>query len=144
MFTWACGAHPPAGDKRTVSLTPVSCKAPGVDIFGQLIVEGKTGAVTRGVSKDESLQVTHSESHWCTDRTFLDLVSFVEEKVDSAGGDHYIIVLDLYSVHRSELVLQATRTLHPRCHLAFISAHTTPYAQPLDIAYRQPIKKLGK
>ncbi len=46
----------------------------------------------------------------------------------------------IYSVHCSKQVVDTIRLLHPRCHLAFISAHMTPCAQPLDVAYNGPIK----
>ncbi len=72
------------------------------------------------------------------------LIDQIEKHVDDSGGGSmdYIVVLDLYSVHRSEAVLTNVRICHPRCHLAFIGAHTTPWCQPLDIAYNGPLKRI--
>ena len=53
---------------------------------------------------------------------------------------HVILVLDVWSVHKSEEFRLFLRTHHPRIHLVFVPANCTSKLQVADVALQRPFK----
>ncbi len=67
-------------------------------------------------------------------------MDMIDRHAKSQGARDYVVLLDLYSVHRSSSAIAMVRRQYPDCHLAFIPAGMTAYCQPLDVALNGPLK----
>ena len=86
--------------------------------------------------------VSHSESHWSTVDTLLELIEFIDKYV--APGDlpriPWVCVLDAAPTHLSKAFVEEVKKSFWWDHLVFVERHATAFSQPLDIAYMKPFK----
>ena len=93
-----------------------------------LIAKGKTDACHEQLGDPQGHLVAHSESGWSTVDTFSQFLMSVRERFPD--DEPVYLLLDLYSVHRSEEIKQLAESLMIR--LIFIPPGMTDQYQPLD------------
>ena len=93
-----------------------------------LVAKGKTDACHEQLGDPQGHLVTHSESGWSTVDTFSQFLMSVRERFPD--DEPVYLLLDLYSVHRSEEIKQLAESLMIR--LIFIPPGMTDQYQPLD------------
>ena len=105
----------------------VTCMDPSVPFFGQVIWHGKTERAIGGLVSDTTLQFTFSGTRWCSEKTLPELLTLTDGHVvrNNKRAQHYIFLLDLYSVHRSKSVITHIKAKLPWCKLVFIPPHFT-------------------
>jgi len=97
----------------------------------------------------ETLVHVQTESHWCTFGSFIRLITSIAthamQKMHALGLDvtdqHWIIVMDVYSVHISEAFIKLANARWPHLIFIFIPAGCTGWMQPLDLAFNLPFKQ---
>ena len=95
-----------------------------------LIASGKTTACEKNLGDVSCHHKTHSETGWSTVDTFSEYLMFMREHY---GDDDKIwLILDMYTVHRTEKVRQMAEALN--IELMFIPPGQTDHFQPRDRA----------
>ena len=106
----------------------------------QLIFAGKTERsrpAATAASTAAGFHLTSSENHWSTQQTMREYIEHVIEpyrqrKVKEKGLKHdsrMVLVLDAWSVHRSEEFRTWMAKNHPLMHLVFVPANCTSHLQ---------------
>jgi len=139
-----------ADDKRQIT----ACIASSLDgdlLPLQLIFEGKTVAChppLTPAAAEAFFHLTHSESHCSTQETMQQyvnevIVPYAERKAmehNLPADSHIVLVLDVWSVHKSELFRRFLRERHPRIHLVFVPPNCTSHLQVADVVLQRPFK----
>ncbi|KAL3678434.1 hypothetical protein R1sor_021390 [Riccia sorocarpa] len=142
-----------AGDKRQITVM-VSSSVKGYMLPQQVIFQGKTSRSCPGGAAAKTLcqngfQLTASPSHWTTQATIRDFVTFVLKPwITSTCADlqlnpntqKAIWVIDAYSVHVAEEFRSWMREKHSNILLLFIPALCTSKLQPADTILMRPFK----
>ena len=139
-----------AEDKRQITV----CLASALDgslLPLQLIFEGLTPRSIpphTDASTAAEFHFTNSTNHWSSQATMQQFVTNVimphaersirQHKLDADAK--VILVLDAWSVHRSEEFRTFLRSKHPRIHLVFVPANCTSKLQVADVALQRPFK----
>ena len=110
----------------------------------QIIAKGKTERCERsqimpGITEGENVWVTHSENGWSTIVTFCE---YLENLRVHMGDKKIILLLDCYSVHRSQEVKEKASPLG--IELIFIPPGMTDSCQPLDYRIFGALKGIAK
>ena len=92
--------------------------------------------------------LTFSENHWSSQKTMQQYISeiimpYAEtciRKHRLHSDAHILLVLDVWSVHKSEEFRLFLRAKHPRIHLVFVPANCTSKLQVADVALQRPFK----
>ena len=139
-----------ADDKRQITV----CIASSLDgdlLPMQLIFQGKTDAChppVTAAAQAAKVHITHSINHWSCQETMQQwitqlLTPYVARcavqhnlPVDS----HVVLVLDVWSVHKSEEFRLFLRTHHPHVHLVFVPPNCTSQLQVADVVLQRPFK----
>lgn len=117
----------------------------------QLIFQGKTARSLperTAASMASQCHLTFSENHWSSQATMQQYITeivmpYVEtciRKHRLHADAHIILVLDVWSVHKSEEFRMFLRTQHPRIHLVFVPANCTSKLQVADVSLQRPFK----
>jgi len=139
-----------ADDKRQIT----ACLASSLngDLLPlQLIFQGKTTACHPAASDSSQaahLHITHSENHWSNQETMRQyitdvLLPYAERcalQHTLPADSHIVLVLDVWSVHKSEEFRFFLRTHFPRIHLVFVPANCTSQLQVADVMLQRPFK----
>jgi len=139
-----------AEDKRQITAC-IASSLSGELLPLQLIFEGKTerSLPERTAASIASLcHLTFSDNHWSSQKTMQQYVSEIVmpyaetciRKHRLHADAHIILVLDVWSVHKSEEFRLFLRTHHPRIHLVFVPANCTSKLQVADVALQRPFK----
>jgi hypothetical protein len=139
-----------ADDKRQIT----ACLASALNgelLPLQLIFQGKTARSlpeATAASIASQCHLTFSENHWSSQTTMQQyiteiLMPYAEtciRKHRLHADAHIILVLDVWSVHKSEQFRMFLRTQHPRVHLVFVPANCTSKLQVADVSLQRPFK----
>lgn len=134
LLTWApvgedsVSVSVKANDKDAITvLATVTAAREKLPLF--FIAKGRTERVEHTQLGDpQGHQTTHSSSGWTTAETFAAYLEWLRSLFDDGGPIH--LVLDSYSVHRSQQSRELANRLKIRLH--FIPAGWTDELQPLD------------
>ena len=139
-----------AEDKRQFT----ACVASSLDgelLPLQLIFAGKTARCLPPRTADAlaaRVHVTFSDNHWSSQETMQQYVEHVVLPYASRcivqhelrSDAHVLLVLDVWSVHKSEEFRAYLRDKQPRVHLVFVPANCTSRLQVADVALQRPFK----
>lgn len=139
-----------AEDKRQIT----ACIASSLDgelLPLQLIFQGKTTRSLPPSTVDvvaSRAHITFSDNHWSNQRTMKEYVEQVILPYSETCIERYkldadaciILVLDVWSVHKSEEFRLFLRTKHPRIHLVYIPPNCTSKLQVADVVLQRPFK----
>ena len=139
-----------ADDKRQIT----ACLASALNgelLPLQLIFQGKTERsvpAKTAASIASMCHVTFSENHWSTQTTMKQYISEIIMPYAEAcirthrlhADAHIILLLDVWSVHKSEEFRMFLRMQHPRIHLVFVPANCTSKLQVADVSLQRPFK----
>jgi hypothetical protein len=139
-----------AEDKRQITAC-IASSLSGELLPLQLIFEGKTerSLPQKTAASIASLcHLTFSDNHWSSQKTMQQYVSEIVmpyaetciRKHRLHADAHIILVLDVWSVHKSEEFRLFLRTQHPRIHLVFVPANCTSKLQVADVSLQRPFK----
>jgi hypothetical protein len=117
----------------------------------QLIFQGKTSRSLperTAASISSQCHLTFSENHWSSQTTMREYITEIVmpyaetciRKYRLHADAHIILVLDVWSVHKSEEFRMFLRTQHPRIHLVFVPANCTSKLQVADVSLQRPFK----
>lgn len=127
-------------DKRAFTCTPAVTMSGQVLPCIQVIWTGKTDKVhINGPNVPAILHQAHTETHWQSTRTLVDFLTSVYETHVKDNSEHWIVVMDVYSTHRSAETLPLLAVI-PNLHIVFIPGGCTSLLQPLDISCNKPFK----
>jgi hypothetical protein len=154
-WTWeqkGAAAVPVVGaeDKRQITAC-LSSSLYGDLLPLQLIFQGTTPRCLPPVTANSltaGVHCTYTQNHWSSLETMKQwmlkvLLPYAERqiKLHSLDADaHIVLVLDAWSVHRSEEFRMHMRNAHPRVHLVFVPANCTSRLQVADVALQRPFK----
>jgi|LNAP01.1.fsa_nt_gb predicted nucleic acid-binding Zn-ribbon protein len=139
-----------AEDKRQI--TAVLASSLSGDLLPlQLVFTGKTQRCLPAATADSiaaRVHLTFSDNHWSSQQTMQQWITHVLmlhverciEKHQLNSDAKIILVLDVWSVHKSEQFRLFLRTHHPRIHLVFVPANCTSKLQVADVALQRPFK----
>lgn len=135
-----------AEDKRQIT----ACIASSLDgdlLPMQLIFHGKTNKCHPPVTdaaKDARVHITHSPNHWSSQETMQQYIKeVVVPYADRSGVPkpyNIVLVLDVWSVHKSEEFRKFLRTHHPNIRLVFVPPNCTSKLQVADVVLQRPFK----
>ena len=139
-----------ADDKRQITV----CIASSLDgdlLPLQLIFEGSTlrcEPKSTRASDDAHVHLTHSINHWSSQETMRQwveqlLMPYCDRRIlehNLPHESHIVLVLDVWSVHKSEEFRGYMRERHPRIHLVFVPANCTSKLQVADVVLQRPFK----
>jgi hypothetical protein len=139
-----------ADDKRQITAC-VASSLNGTLLPLQLIFQGKTPRClppATPLSLSSLAHLTFSENHWSSQATMQQYINEVimphaeasirQHRLDADAK--IILVLDVWSVHKSEEFRRFLRTSHPRIHLVFVPANCTSKLQVADVMLQRPFK----
>ena len=117
----------------------------------QLIFKGKTHRsrpAHTAASVAAGFHLTSTENHWSTQYTMQEYITRIIEpyrqrKIKERALPHdsrMILVLDAWSVHRSEEFRKWIATTHPLMHLVYVPANCTSHLQVADVVLQKPFK----
>jgi hypothetical protein len=139
-----------AEDKRQITV----CIASSLDgdlLPPQLIFQGKTTQChppLTTAAEGAFVHLTHSENHWSNQETMQQyvrevIVPYAERmqlKHTLQSKSHIVLVLDVWSVHKSEEFRRFLRTSFPYIHLVYVPANCTSQLQVADVMLQRPFK----
>lgn len=136
-------------DKREITVL-LTVTASGHLLPPQVIYQGKTDGCHARITFPDGWHVTHSESHWSTERTMLDFLDHViipyvaatRSKHGLADDHPALAVFDVFAAHRCSSVLKKLQDNH--IHQVFVPAGCTGELQPLDVSVNEEFKSLLK
>jgi hypothetical protein len=117
----------------------------------QLIFTGTTKqclpAATE-LSVSALVHLTHTDNHWSSQETMQQWVREVLQpyvdrrrvEFDLAPSPHVVLVLDVWSVHKSKEFIKFLTDNFPRIHLVFVPANCTSKLQVADVVLQRPFK----
>jgi hypothetical protein len=117
----------------------------------QLIFAGKTERsrpAATPASTAAGFHLTSSDNHWSTQQTMREYIEHVIEpyrqrKIKEKGlkqDSRMVLVLDAWSVHRSEEFRSWMAKNHPLMHLVFVPANCTSHLQVADVVLQKSFK----
>jgi hypothetical protein len=117
----------------------------------QLVFTGKTERsrpAPTPASIAAGFHLTNSENHWSTQQTMQEYIQHIIEpyrqrKIKEKAlplDSRMILVLDAWSVHRSDEFRKWMAKNHPRMHLVFVPANCTSHLQVADVVLQKPFK----
>lgn len=120
----------------------------------QLVFTGKTKACVpeaTAASIAASTHLTFSENHWSSQETMQQyvneiIVPFAKQRVIEHGlqpDSHIVLVLDVWSVHKSAEFRKFMRDKHPNIHLVFVPANCTSKLQVADVMHQASLQRVG-
>lgn len=141
-----------AEDKRQITAC-IASSLSGELLPLQLIFQGKTPRSlppATPASIAAGAHLTFSENHWSSQTTMQDyvekvIVPYAEvciERHRLAADARIMLVLDVWSVHKSEEFRRFLRTKHPRIHLVFVPPNCTSKLQVADVVLQRPFKSV--
>jgi hypothetical protein len=92
-----------------------------------ILATGKTSRSESKFGSHPDVILKHTESGWSTDQMMVESVTWLSQR---CGGDRFILVLDLYSAHRTPGLRAQAEQLGVE--LLFVPAGATSTLQPLD------------
>jgi hypothetical protein len=139
-----------AEDKRQITAC-VASSLSGELLPLQLIFQGKTPRSlppATAASIASGAHLTFSDNHWSNQTTMQQYIEkiilpFAETCIERhrlRADARIMLVLDVWSVHKSEEFRRFIRTKHPRIHLVFIPPNCTSKLQVADVALQRPFK----
>jgi len=139
-----------ADDKRQITAC-IASSLHGDLLPLQLIFQGKTAACHPDVTPAATaarVHITHSENHWSNQETMQQyvrevLVPYSEQRIaehNLPAASHICLVLDVWSVHKSEEFRMFLRTHFPRIHLVYVPPNCTSQLQVADVILQRPFK----
>ena len=142
-------------DKRQFTVVPVITVAGTYACPTQLIWAGTGKPQNKACHYDDkegafkNISQTHSESHWTTESTILELVASIYKHVErhalatgqEAAAVHWVLCWDTYPVHCKQDVVAKLKELYPCLHLLYIPGGCTGLLQALDLAFNYPFKR---
>ena len=136
-------------DKREITVV-LAATAAGTLLPPQVIYQGKTTGCHAKVAFPDKWHVTHSESHWSTERTMLEYleniiipyVTSTRQALDLPKDQPAFALFDVFAVHRSHSVLDMLKSNN--IHQIFVPASCTGELQPLDVGINDQFKGLLK
>lgn len=139
-----------ADDKRQITACVASAMDGGM-LPLQIIFQGKTQRSEpppTPASLAAHIDITHSENHWSSQETMQRYIEkvimpYAERCIKLYGLNadaKIILVLDVWSVHKSAEFRLFLRSKHPRIHLVFIPPNCTSKLQVADVALQRPFK----
>lgn len=139
-----------AEDKRQITVVLASAMD-GELLPLQLIFQGKTPACLPKQTPamlTSRMHVTFTTNHWSSQETMQQYIEHVIvpfrnrqiEKQQLPADSKLLLVLDAWSVHKSEEFRQYLRTQHPWIHLVFVPANCTSKLQVADVILQRPFK----
>ena len=139
-----------ADDKRQITV----CVASSLDgdlLPLQLIFTGSTRKclpLATAEAKEAAVHLTHSHNHWSSQETMQQYIKevimpyvrlrIIEHKL--AARPHIVLVLDVWSVHKSAEFIAFLKKDFPRIHLVFVPANCTSKLQVADVMLQRPFK----
>ena len=136
-------------DKREITVV-LAATATGTLLPPQVIYQGKTSGCHAKVTFPEKWHITHSESHWSTEKTMLEYVESIiipyvtstRLAFDLPEDQPALAVFDVFAAHRCASVLEMLKSNH--IHQVFVPASCTGELQPLDVGINDQFKALLK
>jgi len=139
-----------AEDKRQITAC-IAASLRGDMLPLQLIFQGKTARClpsATAASIAARVDITHSDNHWSTQETMRGwiervLMPYSERMIEAhqlPGNAHMLLLLDAWSVHRSEEFRAWLAREHPRIHLVYVPSNCTSKLQLADVALQRPFK----
>jgi hypothetical protein len=139
-----------ADDKRQITAC-IASSLHGDLLPLQLIFQGKTNACHPDVTPAATaarVHITHSENHWSNQETMQQyvrevIVPYSEQRIaehNLPADSHICLVLDVWSVHKSEEFRMFLRTHFPRIHLVYVPPNCTSQLQVADVILQRPFK----
>lgn len=139
-----------ADDKRQITVCLAS-SLNGDLLPLQLVFQGKTPRSLPPATASSIASLAHltfSENHWSSQSTMQQYISeiimpyaetcILKHRLHSDAK--ILLVLDVWSVHKSEEFRMFLRSQHPRIHLVFVPANCTSKLQVADVALQRPYK----
>ena len=112
-----------------------------MDMQAQLVFKGTTSRSEPQVEVPENMSITHSETHWATQESFLGFVQQCENALfRNTGPDSWILIIDLAPIHCAREALEKLKEQHPLCNVLFCPPKSTSVTQPLDRSYFKGLK----
>lgn len=140
-------------DKRQIT----ACVASSLDgnmLPLQLIFEGKTPRclpAATPLSISQKVHLTFSENHWSSQKTMEEwvehvLMPYAQRRINHAthplhADSNIALVLDVWSVHKSEAFRRFLRTKYPHIRLVYVPANCTSKLQVADVVLQRPFKQ---
>ena len=139
-----------ADDKRQITAC-IASSLHGDLLPLQLIFQGKTTAChpdRTPAATAARVHITHSENHWSSQETMQQyvrevIVPYSEQRIaehNLPADSHICLVLDVWSVHKSEEFRMFLRTHFPRIHLVYVPPNCTSQLQVADVILQRPFK----
>ena len=136
-------------DKREITVL-LTVTATGKLLPPQVIYQGKTPGCHPKVTFPSSWNITHSESHWSTEKTMLEYVDQVlvpcvsqtRQELELADDHPALAIFDVFCAHRCESFLKKLCTHN--IHQVFVPAGCTRELQPLDLSVNEEFKAAMK
>lgn len=143
-----------ADDKRQITAC-VGASLRGELLPLQLIFQGTTPRCLppeTAASKSSRVHLTFSENHWSSLQTMKEyIIHVLSPHADRMialhqlpSDAHMLLILDCWSVHRSEAFLGWLKQEHPRIHVVFVPPNCTSKLQLADVALQRSFKAVLK
>lgn len=139
-----------ADDKRQITVV-VASSLDGDLLPLQLVFQGKTSkslpAMTPAVT-EAGFHLTCSHNHWSSQETMKQYIEHIimpysKRKISQhclPAETKIVLVLDVWSVHKSEEFRRFLRQTHPRIHLVYVPPNCTSKLQVADAVLNRPFK----
>lgn len=138
-------------DKRQITVC-VASSMNGDLLPLQLIFQGKTGRClppSSPASTAAGFHLTYTDNHWSTQEAMKQYVHEVIVPYSKAKMQEFslpdsskiVLVLDVWSVHKSEEFRFFLRTKHPNIHVVFVPPNCTSQLQVADAILQRPFKQ---
>ena len=136
-------------DKREITVL-LAATAAGNILPPQVIYQGKITGCHAKVAFPDKWHITHSESHWSTERTMLEYleniitpyVSSTRQALNLPEDQPALALFDVFAAHCSHRVLDMLKSNN--IHQIFVPASCTGELQPLDVGINDQLKTLLK
>jgi hypothetical protein len=117
----------------------------------QLIFKGSTKRSLPDAtpeSTEAAVHLTCSHNHWSSQETMQQYINHVVEPYFNKRvvehqlppDSHMVLVLDVWSVHKSEEFRKFLQEHHPNIHLVFVPPNCTSKLQVADVMLQRPFK----
>ena len=112
------------------------------DVYAQVIFAGRADRDLPAGPTPEGMCVTFSERSWCRPKTMVELVEFIDEKLNPVGERQpWILGLDLAPAHVCAETRDALCEKFPWVHKAYVLPKRSSCSQPLDLCYNLSFKR---
>ena len=116
----------------------LACFMERKDVYAQLIVSRKRRASPPIVPVPEDMIISYAQRNFCTTDTMLDLVGFLDRKVNSDSEDEerpWVMILDSCCLHVNYQFRKAMRNKFPWVKTCHVPKGKSFCCNPLDISY---------